>query len=126
LAGGALRKFRVLLVDDYEPWRRFVRSKLQKHTELEVVGESADGLQAIQQAQQLRPDLILLDLGLPSINGIETARRLRRLLPQSKILFVSQESSPDVVREALNTGARGYVIKQRANDLLRAVTAALI
>lgn len=121
-----MRKFRVLLVDDYEPWRRFVRSKLQKHTELEVVGESADGLQAIQQAQQLRPDLILLDLGLPSINGIETARRLRRLLPQSKILFVSQESSPDVVREALNTGARGYVIKQRANDLLRAVTAALI
>jgi len=126
LAGGALKKFRVLLVDDYEPWRRFVRSKLQKETELEVVGESADGLQAIQQAQQLRPDLILLDLGLPTINGIETARRLRRLLPQSQILFLSQESSPDVVREALNTGARGYVIKQRANDLLRAVTAALI
>ena len=84
------------------------------------------GAQALAAVSQGHPDLILLDLGLPSINGIETARRLRRLLPQSKILFVSQESSPDVVREALNTGARGYVIKQRANDLLRAVTAALI
>ena len=120
-----MRKFRVLLVDDFEPWRRFIRLKLQKEPELEVVGESADGLQAIQQAQQLRPDLILLDLGLPTISGIETARRLRRLLPQSKILFLSQESSPDIVQEALSTGAQGYVVKQSLNELLKAVSAAL-
>lgn len=120
-----MERLRVLIVDDYEPWRQFVRSALQKKTELEVVGESSDGLQAIQQAQELRPDLILLDLGLPTLHGIEAARRLRMLLPLSKILFVSQESSPDIVQEALSTGAQGYVIKQNARDLLAAVNAAI-
>lgn len=112
-------------MDDYEPWRQFVRAALRKKIELEIVGESSDGLQAIQQAQELRPDLILLDLGLPTLHGIEAARRLRSLLPMSKILFVSQESSPDVVEEALSTGAQGYVVKQSARDLLKAVSAAL-
>jgi DNA-binding NarL/FixJ family response regulator len=120
-----LERFRVLIVDDYEPWRQFVRSALRKRTELEIVGESSDGLQAIQQAQELHPDLILLDLGLPTIDGIETARRLRKLLPRSKILFLSQESSPEIVEKAMSTGARGYVVKQSLNELLRAVTAAL-
>jgi DNA-binding NarL/FixJ family response regulator len=120
-----LERFRVLIVDDYEPWRQFVRSALRKRTELEIVGESSDGLQAIQQAQELHPDLILLDLGLPTIDGIETARRLRKLLPRSKILFLSQESSPEIMQEAMSTGARGYVVKQSLNELLRAVTAAL-
>lgn len=120
-----MERFRVLVVDDYEPWRQFVRAALQKKIELEIVGESSDGLQAIQQAQELRPDLILLDLGLPALHGIEAARRLRSLLPMSKILFVSQESSPDVVQEALSTGAQGYVVKQSARDLLKAVSAAL-
>lgn len=120
-----MERFRVLIVDDYEPWRQFVRAALQKKIELEIVGESSDGLQAIQQAQELRPDLILLDLGLPALHGIEAARRLRSLLPMSKILFVSQESSPDVVQEALSTGAQGYVVKQSARDLLKAVSAAL-
>lgn len=120
-----MERFRVLIVDDYAPWRQFLRSALQKKTELEIVGESADGLQAIQQAQELRPDLILLDLGLPTLDGIEAARQLRRLLPQSRIVFVSQESSPDVVREALSTGAQGYVVKQSVRDLLQAVSAAL-
>lgn len=120
-----MERFRVLIIDDYEPWRQFVRSALQKKTELEVVGESSDGLQAIQQAQELRPDLILLDLGLPTLDGIEAARRLRKLLPLSRIVFVSQESSPDIVQEALSTGAQGYVVKQSARDLLQAVTAAL-
>lgn len=120
-----MERFRVLIVDDYEPWRQFVRSALRKRTELEIVGESSDGLQAIQQAQELHPDLILLDLGLPTIDGIETARRLRKLLPRSKILFLSQESSPEIVEKAMSTGARGYVVKQSLNELLRAVTAAL-
>ena len=123
--GGSLERFRVQIVDDYEPWRRFIRSAFRKRKELEIVGESSDGLQAIQQAQQLRPDLILLDLGLPTIDGIETARRLRKLLPQCKILFLSQESSPEIVQEALSTGARGYVVKQSLNELMKAVTAAL-
>jgi DNA-binding NarL/FixJ family response regulator len=116
---------RVLLVDDYEPWSQFVCSVLQKRPELEIVGEVADGLEAVQQAGELHPDVILLDIGLPTLNGIEAARRLRRISPDIKILFVSQESSADVVQEALSTGARGYVVKTNASDLLSAMNTVL-
>ena len=117
---------RVFIVDDYEPWRRFVCSVLQKRPELEIVGEVADGLEAVQRAGELHPDVILLDIGLPSLNGIEAARRLRRISPHSKILFVSQESSPDVIQAALSTGANGYVIKADAETaLLPAMNAVL-
>jgi DNA-binding NarL/FixJ family response regulator len=121
-----VERYRVLVVDDFEPWRRFVCSTLEKQrNDVEIVGESSDGWDAIQQAQELQPDLITLDVGLPTLNGIETARRLRRLSPGSKILFVSQESSPEVIEEALRTGAEGYVVKIRASDLLTAVDDAL-
>ena len=116
---------RVLLVDDYEPWRQFVCSVLQKRPELEIVGEVADGLEADQQARELHPDVILLDIGLPTLNVIGAARRLRRISPDSKILFVSQESSADVVEEALSTGARGYIVKANATDLLAGMDAVL-
>ena len=72
---------RALVVDDYEPWRRFVRSTLQKLVEVEIIGEASDGLQAVLQAQQLQPDLIVLDIGLPRLNGIEAARQIRQLSP---------------------------------------------
>jgi CheY-like chemotaxis protein len=114
---------RVLVVDDYEPFRHFVCSTLQKKTGLLVVGEAADGLEAVQMAERLRPNVIVLDIGLPIIDGIEAARRIRALSPLSKILFVSQESSPDIVQEALSLGS-GYVIKTRAGiELLAAVEA---
>ena len=117
---------RILLVDDFEHWRRFVASLLQKHAEWQIVGEASDGLEAIQKAEELRPDLILLDLSLPKLNGIEAARRIRTLTPESKIIFLSQESSADVVQAALSFGAQGYVVKIRAgSDLLAAVEAVL-
>src|ERR1700746_4217405 len=84
---------------------------LGERPELEIVGEDTDGLQALQRADKLQPDLILLDIGLPSLNGIEVARQVLKLSPKSRILFVSQESSADVVREALGTGAHGYVVE---------------
>jgi DNA-binding response OmpR family regulator len=93
---------------------------------LQIVGESADGLEAVQKAEELQPDLVVFDIGLPSLNGIEAARRIRELSPESKILFVSQESSGDVVQEALALGALGYVVKTHAgSELLAAVGAVL-
>jgi DNA-binding NarL/FixJ family response regulator len=117
---------RVLVVEDSEPFRKFVCSMLRKRPELAIVGEVADGLDAVQQAQQLQPDLIVLDIGLPSLNGIEAARRIRKLSPESKILFASQQSSIDVVAEALGAGAHGYVVKtDAARELLDGVSTVL-
>jgi len=117
---------RVLVVDDNEPWRRFFSMTLRKRPDLRVISEASDGLEAVQQAQQLQADLILLDIGLPRLNGIEAARRIREVSPASKILFVSENRSVDVAEEALNTGARGYVVKaDAANELLPAVEAIL-
>jgi DNA-binding NarL/FixJ family response regulator len=93
---------------------------------LQVIGVASDGLEAIQKAEELQPDLILLDIGLPSLDGIEVARQIRKFSPKSKILFVSQESDADVVQEALGTGAQGYVLKIDAgSDLLEGVNAVL-
>jgi len=125
---------KVLVVDDFEPWCRVICSMLQKLAELQIVGEVSDGLEAVQRARELEPDLILLDVGLPGINGIEVARRIRELSPRTKILFVSEGSSPDVsegsspdvAEAALGTGARGYVIKSDAGtELLPAVQGVL-
>jgi DNA-binding NarL/FixJ family response regulator len=117
---------RILVVDDYEPFRRYTRATLEPRPELHIVGEASDGLQAVQKAEELQPDLILLDIGLPTLNGIEAAHRISRLVPAAKILFVSQESDTDVVAAALSNGAKGYLRKQDANsELLSAVEAVL-
>ena len=113
---------RILLVEDFEPLVRFVASLLQENPEWQIIGEAADGLEAVHKAEELRPDLILLDIGLPKANGIEAARQIRKLIPASRISFVSQESSTNVVAEALSFGAEGYVLKTRlASDLFVAV-----
>jgi DNA-binding NarL/FixJ family response regulator len=117
---------RILVVDDFEPYRQLVVSLLDKDPGLEVVGEASDGLDAVAKAQQLRPDLILMDIGLPNLNGLEAARRIIRILPESKIVFLTQEMSPEFVQAAFKLGASGYVIKQQAKkDLSVAVIAVL-
>jgi DNA-binding NarL/FixJ family response regulator len=117
---------RVLVVDDFEPFRRFICSTLRTRPELQIVDEVSDGLEAVHRAEELRPDLIVLDIGLPTLNGIEAARRIREVSTESKILFISQESSADVVRKALSLGALGYVVKAHAgSELLAAVEAVL-
>lgn len=122
--GGSIT--RILVVDDYAPWRHFVLTTLQKQPELQVIGEAVDGLEAVQKAQQLQPDLILLDIGLPTLDGIEVARRIREVSSKSKILFVSENRSWDIVEEALRTGAGGYVVKSDAvGELLPAVNSVL-
>src|SRR5215472_14905667 len=121
-----MRHFRTLVVDDVEDFRHFFCSKLEQGTEYEVVGEASDGPQAVLQAQQLQPDLILLDIGLPTLNGIEAARRIRLVSRASKILFVSENRSPDIVKAVFDMGAGGYVVKSdAATELLPAVEAVL-
>jgi DNA-binding NarL/FixJ family response regulator len=115
---------RVLVVDDYEPFRRFACTTLCKRQDLQVIGEAADGLEAVRKAEELKPDLIVLDIGLPTLNGIEVARRICKLCPECKILFMSQESSAEVAQEAFSVGALGYVVKAHAGrELLAAVEA---
>jgi DNA-binding NarL/FixJ family response regulator len=118
---------RILVAEDFVPYRRFTCSKLASLGGLQVVGEASDGLEAIQKAVELRPDLIVLDIGLPILNGIEVAREIRSLVPESIIIFLTQESSADVVQLAFNVGVRGYVVKSNAvADLLAAVDAVLL
>jgi DNA-binding NarL/FixJ family response regulator len=124
--GFGMSSVRVLVVEDFAPFRQFVCSTLGKMSGLQVVGEVSDGREALQKAEELQPDLILLDIGLPGLNGIEAARQIRKVAPESKIIFVSQESSAEVVKEGLSVGASGYVVKPRAaSDLVAAVEAAL-
>ena len=122
----ATSSIRVLIVDDFPQFRRLLRSTLQTELELGAIVEAADGGEAIELAQALQPDLILLDIGLPKLDGIEAARRIRELSPRSKILFVSQESSIDIVQTAFSVGASGYVVKMDVgSELLTAVKAVL-
>lgn len=117
---------RVLIVDDYAPWRRFIRLTLLAYDKLQVIGEVSDGLEAVEKARQLQPDLILLDIGLPHLNGIEAARRIREVSPRSKILFVSENRAWEVAEEALCVGTSGYVVKSgAASELLTAISTIL-
>ena len=119
-------KIRVLVVDDFKEWRRFVVSKLCQEREVEIIGEAADGLEAVEKASKLEPELILLDIGLPSLNGIEVARRILQAAPNTRIVFLSENRSRDIAEEALHTGAAGYVVKsEAATALLPAMDAAL-
>lgn len=120
------RTVRVLVVDDFKAFRQWVRSKLKTQQDFEIAGEAADALEAIQKAQQLLPDLILLDVGLPDISGIEVARRLCHLVPSARILFLSRSADEDVMQCALSNGAKGYVVKLDAErELLPAIEAVL-
>ena len=114
--------FRVLIVDDFEPWRRVVRWMLQHFPEWEIVAEAADAREGVQKSEELQPDVVLLDIGLPRINGIDAASSILSIAPHSKIVFVSVELCPELVQGALRTGAHGYVVKSdAASDLLPAL-----
>ena len=120
-----MQALRTLVVDDHQDLRNLLRSVLQEKTDCVVVGEASDGLQAIEQTKELKPDLILLDLSLPKLNGMEAGRRIRKLSPNAKIVFLSQDPSPEIVQGALRMGAAGYLLKSDATELPLAVEAAL-
>jgi DNA-binding NarL/FixJ family response regulator len=125
LAGGfrQLGLVRILIVDDFELWRRSIGSILAEDADLEVVGECADGLDAVQKSEKLQPDLVLLDINLPKMNGLDAARQIRRVCPRTKILFLSSYQSLEVMREALKIGAAFVVKADAARDLLPIVKA---
>src|SRR3954453_11198158 len=113
---------RLFLVGDFEPWRQQGPSIFLTRSELHVESEAADGLEAVQKAQELQPDLILLDIGLPTLNGLKAANRIGKVAPEAGILFLTQNSDKDIEHAALSTGAHGYILKVDAGtELLPAV-----
>jgi len=120
-----MRYFRTLVVDDAEDFRRFLCSTLEEKTQCKVVGEASDGLEAVARAEELQPDLVLLDLGLPTMNGIEVTLQIRKVSPNSKILLCTQTCSREIAQRALGSGANGYLLKSDASDLSIAVEAVL-
>jgi len=102
---------RILLVDDFEPFRTLVSSILKEQPGYQIVGEAADGPKAIQRAMECKPDLVVLDIDLPRLSGIEVARQIRCCSPDSMILFLTLNNDAELAREALHAGARGYVLK---------------
>ena len=118
---------RILVVNDSEQFRQLVSVILAMRPDLQVVGEASDGSEAVRKADELKPDLIILDIDLPNVNGIEAARQIRRCAPQSKIILLSPESAAEFVQEALSFGAWGYILKMNiGTELLVAVEAVLL
>ena len=112
----------VLLVDDFAAFRAVVYALLTKKPELQIVAEASDGVEAVEKSRQLQPDVILLDIGLPKLNGIAAAQQIREVAPQSKIIFVTQETSADIMKEAIGLGGMGYVVKTNVeSELLKAI-----
>jgi len=117
---------RILVVDDFAPWRDQLRSLLETRSEWNIVGEAADGKEAIEKAAEMQPDITILDIGIPLLNGIEAAKIIRQRCPKSKVLFVTADGDADVRDAATQVGAVGYVLKANAgNELLSAITKAL-
>ena len=115
---------RILVVDDHPVVRHGLRILLRGRPEWEIVDEAEDGIEAVDKASRLIPDIVVLDVGMPRMDGLEACRRIRKSVPQSEILIVTQHDSPQMMREALSAGARGYIVKcDAARDLLAALEA---
>ena len=111
---------RVLVVEDHEPFRRALCGLLRQRPDVQIVGEADDGIDAIRQAEALRPDVVMLDIGLPTVSGIEVGDRIRASMPDARLMFVTNESSLDIVEHVYKRGAHGFVYKPRAQrDVLR-------
>lgn len=117
-----LQPIRVLLVDDHSLFRSGIRSLLQRHTDFVVVGEAADGVEGIKRAKQLKPDVVLLDLHMPGMSGVETLQLMHEDCPETAIIMLTVSEESDDLAMALRVGAQGYLIKNIETDyLLRSI-----
>ena len=115
---------RILIADDHELIRRGLRGLLENQAGWQVIAEAADGRQAVEKAKQLRPDMVILDVSMPNLNGLEAARHIRKALPETEILILTMHENNQLVREVVECGARGYILKSDAGrDLVSAVEA---
>jgi DNA-binding NarL/FixJ family response regulator len=116
----------ILIVDDFPGWRARVREILAAHPEWKIVSEASDGRQAVQEASELQPDIVVLDIGLPRLNGIETAKMIRQKSPKSRIVFLAQDDDSEIKKAALGVGQTTYISKATAaTRLCDAVAASL-
>jgi DNA-binding NarL/FixJ family response regulator len=116
----------ILVVDDFQPWQSFVQRLFESHTDLKIIATANDGLEAVQKATELQPDVILMDVSLPKLNGFEATRQIRMLSPASLILFLSEHRGSDLIEAAFEAGASGYVLKADSNsDLFTGIKAIL-
>jgi len=117
----------ILVVDDFLPWQHFVAVMLQREIDMQIISTAVDGLEAIRKAKEIKPHLILMDLSLPGINGIDTTRQIRIDSPSSRVLFLSEHRDSDLIRAAFGVGACGYVLKSDSNpDLILGIRAVLL
>ena len=117
---------RILVVDDYEPFRRFVRSTLGERPDLLVIGEASDGLEAVRKAEALKPNVVILNVTMPVLDGFEAARQIRKKLPEVAIVILSSNADKQFIEEAKKIGVRAYVPKNEAAvALVKAVEAAI-
>jgi len=121
----APRRIRILLADDHTVLRSGLRALLSAQADLEVAGEAADGAEALRLAQTIKPDVVVMDIGMPGVSGIDATARIRRELPSTKVLILSMHDDQGYLRQALRAGASGYVLKKAADtELLAAIRAA--